>query len=394
VPSNSSLDLVSSSLGGGGEEGGSGGNEGGGKRTRGGEEAFPSEAHALARIMEVAIRSKKRRRSTSEHGDRLAKKKRKQEREEEASVATAMERLASNEFPTELLWKIIGLSLRSGIGRCDISVHDKPLTLRSGGLAWPKTLSLHALRTIRKAVAKILPEWVILEMSAEFQRALSGADQPRLVIPRALKGSENRVRNLVLNLDLNMSLNPNHTLYPPHCLPQLATATAGIETVAKSFPNLQTCVLVVYVGFFDGSTFPHTPQLVFPPLDHIVGVSGTLKAMFLDLVDAFAKRGPGRRRLVRFECQQRSVEGPRPGPVDRLQSVWKVLVGPLVRVDGSSDRVVNKDASDSDSVQAVHLQEPAIGDEASPRSEVECLFHQAYRFKRETHVSKQPPLAD
>lgn len=342
--------------------------------------------------MEVAIRSKKRRRSTSEHGGRLAKKKRQQEREEEASVATAMERLASNEFPTELLWKIIGLSLRSGIGRCDISVHDKPITLRSGGLAWPKALSLHALRTIRKAVAKILPESVILEMSAEFEQPpLSGAAQPRLVIPRALKGSESRVRNLVLNLDLNMALSPNYNTYSLHW-PRLATATAGIETVAKSFPNLQTCVLVVYMGFFQRSTF-NTP-LVFPPLDHIVGVSGTLKAMFLDLVDAFAKRGPGRRRLVRFECQQRSVEGPRPGPVNRLQSVWKVLVGPLVRVDGSSDHVVNKDASGSDSVQAVHLQEPAIGDEASPRSEVECLFHQAYRFKREIHVSKQPPLAD
>lgn len=323
--------------------------------------------------MEVAIGATKRRRSTTDHGDRLTKKRREEEREE-ASVAKAMERIARDDFPTELLWKIIGFSLRSGIGRCDISVHDEPATLRAGGLAWPKTLSLKALGTIRRAVAYMLPESVILEISAEFEpQASSGGGRPRLVIPLALQGSENRVRNLVLNVDLNLKLIlPNYGSRFPQW-PSLDTATAGIKTMAKSFPNLETCVLAVYIGHFERYVGNVDPRLrafppAFPRLRSNVSASGSLEDRLVDLIDAFGKYGPGKRRLLRFECQERFVGRCSGVGRGKMQPFWKVHVGPLVRVDALSE---NDDASD-------------IGNEASPESEPgRRLLRQAYNFTRQ-----------
>jgi hypothetical protein len=333
--------------------------------------------------MEVAIRSTKRRRSPSDHDDLLAKKRKEEEEKESASVATAMECIARDDFPTELLWKIIGFSLRSGLGRCDISAHDELATMRAGGLARPKGLSLKALRTIRQAVAYMLPESVIVEMTTDFKRPLQGDHQPRLVIPRALEGSEDRVRNLVLNLDLNLTLNLE--FIAPRRFPRwrhLERATAGIATVAKNFPNLETCVLVVYIGHFYRCHGYRARPLNFPGLDRTAGASGSLLDKFVDLVDAFGKRGPGKRRLLRFQGQERN-DKPEPE-----RSIWRIFVGPLVRVDALSERVANEDADDSEAVQAMHVQEPTIGNEAPPRSEAEylrCLrmLGEAYRFNHQ-----------
>ena len=319
--------------------------------------------------MEVAIRSKKRRRSTSDDEDRLTKKKRKEEREEEASVATAMERLVSDEFPTELLWKIIGFSLRSGIGRCEISVHDDPATLSTRGLAWPKTLSQNALTTIRKAVAKILPESVILEMPAQFTQQTTSIGGPYyLVIPRALWGSEDRVRNLVLNLDLDVVLRLRN-LVPRQPYPQwyhLTRATDGIERAGRRFPTLQTCVLVVFIGCFDRREEDASrPLPAFPRLDSTVGAKGTLDSLLIDLIEAFGKYGPGKRRLLRFECQERVVSRSM-----RRPPIWKNHIGPLVRVDALSDHFVDDEPS-------------MVSDEDESRREVEILLYQAYRFTRQ-----------
>jgi hypothetical protein len=370
------------------------------------QEKIPCSHTHLQHIMEVAIRSTKRRRSPSDHEDRLAKKRKKEEEEEEeeeASIVTAMERIAHEDFPTELLWKIIGFSLRSPIGRCEISAHDEPPTLRTGGLIWPKTLSGNALRTIRNAVAYILPESVIVEMSADFGQALPGDHQPRLVIPRALQGREDRVRNLVLNLDLNLTLTLENHLAPRRLQRwrQLGRATAGIETVAESFPNLETCVLVVDIGHFDRQPRCRVPPLTFPRLGDIAGARGiSLMDKFIDLVDAFGKRGPGKRRLLRFEGQERNTrQWSGDGRGRDMRSIWRIFFGPLVRVDALSERVVDDDTGHSEALYAMHMQEPDIGNEASPRSEAEylrCLIPpiRAYRFKRQKRITEGPQLAD
>jgi hypothetical protein len=359
---------------------------------------------SFAIAMDVAIRSEKRRRSVSDPEGRLIKKKRKAEEEDlegarreeerkEAAVAAAIERMEQDDFPTELILQIIGFSLRSSIAHCDISVHDKPATLRAGGLAWPEYLSLNAQRTIKKAVAHTFPKLVILELSAKFTLASSSDNQPRLVIPRALEGSESRVRNLVLNLDLNLMLSLAYGGRGKPLWTHLGTLTTYIETVAKSFPNLETCVLAVFIGSFNKYEHVSLPDSslsspTFPELGGIISARGSLMVELIDLVDAWAKRGPGKRRLLRFECQERFIRfhhGIGRGR-ENILPIWKVGVGPLVRVDASSERVVNDDASDREAVDAMHMQDPTIGNEASSRSEAERLFHQAYRFERQIRI--------
>lgn len=181
-----------------------------------------------------------------------------EEEEREASAAVAMERMAQPDFPKELLWKIIGTSLRSGMGRWDITPKDRPAALEREGSTWPEDLNLSTRRTIRQAVVKILPESVVLGIPATFEQALQGDNRPRLVVPRALRASKRDVRNLVLNLDLGMVLSLDYgrlgltnglsTEWPSV---KLGTATAGTETAAEDFLLLDTCVLLIDIGHID-----------------------------------------------------------------------------------------------------------------------------------------------
>jgi hypothetical protein len=321
-----------------------------------GAHTFPS-----ANSIEIAIGPKKRRKSTSDHEDRLAKK-RKEEKQKAASVAAVMERIGGRDFPTELLMNIIDFRLRSTVGRWDIDVtpQTKAAAWKSGGLAWPEALSLRARQTIQQAIADVFPKSVVVGTPLHFLY-----DYP-LSIPRTfpseLHGSNSRVRNLVLNLDLS----------PPKkigvLLEELRLATVGIERVVRSMPNLQTCVLIVQHERIIRSeeeltTEPHS----LPPFRRRPTVGRkTLKirAARLDLIDAFAKRGPGERRFLRVESHQKArgwvyKDG-------RIPKDCTVDVGPLIRVN---ERVVDG--------------EVPVGGEDDPRSDAFRLMGQAYRFERE-----------
>jgi hypothetical protein len=118
------------------------------------------------------------------------------------------------------------------------------------------------------------------------------------------------------------------------------------------------------------------------------------------LVEAFGKRGPGKRRLLRFEGQERNTrQWSGDGRGGDMRSIWRVFFGPLIRVVALSERVVDEDTGDSEAVPATYLRESTIGNEASPRSHAEylrCLFLliRAYRFKRQKRITEGPQLAD
>jgi hypothetical protein len=330
-----------------------------------------------------------------EEREQEEERKEREEEEREASAAVAMERMAQSDFPKELLWKIIGTSLRSGMGRWDITAKDRPAALERGGLTWPEDLNSSTRRTIRQAVVEILPESVVLGIPATFEQALQGDKRPRLVVPRALRASKRDVRNLVLNLDLGMVLSLDHgrlgltnSLSTEWPSVKLGTATAGTETVAEDFPLLDTCVLLIDIGHIDklehvSYAESHSFPLSFPELSHIEG--GEFLAALIKLVDTFAKRGPGKRRLLRFSCQEQTVRWyvGMGSDFEEAPTVCKAGVGPLVRVDVLGKRVVNDNAGNSDAMDATHMQEPVFANRDSSRSKAERLFHQAFQLKRQ-----------
>lgn len=56
--------------------------------------------------------------------------------------------------------------------------------------------------------------------------------------PSELRGSDSRVRNLVLNLDLSGATKRGEMLE------RLKLTTVGVERLVQSMPSLQTCVLI------------------------------------------------------------------------------------------------------------------------------------------------------
>jgi hypothetical protein len=225
-----------------------------------------------------------------------------EEEREEASRKAIMERMTQPEIPTEVLRNIIGFTLRSTVRFCGISTdkHErdtwKEYADREKALVWPANLSSNAKQTIRQAVAATFLESAVLVMPAEFVDGTC-----HLAIPRAIRGSENRLRNLVLNLDMSspVSLVLWGRIKPR--LQDLGPATAVIETMAQKFPRLETSVLVIDMGkFVVLGNEDATGSCPFP--DIVAGKLAMLRSALLDLIDGFAKHGPGKRRLLRFEC--------------------------------------------------------------------------------------------
>jgi hypothetical protein len=148
------------------------------------------------------------------------------------------------DIPTEVLRNIIGFTLRSTVRFCGNSTdkHErdtwKEYADREKALVWPANLGSNAKQTIQQAVAATFPESVVLVMPAEFVDGTC-----HLAIPRAIRGSENRLRNLVLNLDMSspVSLVLWGRIKPR--LQDLGPATAVIETMALCKPVIFTLVL-------------------------------------------------------------------------------------------------------------------------------------------------------
>jgi hypothetical protein len=193
------------------------------------------------------------------------------------------------------------------------------------------------------------------EYSASSFREASGY---RLAIPRALQGSESKLRNLVLNLDLSLIRSMGRGELESLHWCELRAVRGGIQLLAQKFPMLETCVLVIQIGNFPD--IPSEEPPCFPAIDCIVDRNRKWRVALFELINGFAKRGPGKRRLLRFECHMMEIGG---SPAQTCN----IAIGPLIRVDVSNGRGVGG------------------GGNESVVAEVERLLHQVYRIQRWVH---------
>jgi hypothetical protein len=347
-------------------------------------------------VVPVTAGSMERRRSTSDDEEPLAKKRKEEEEREERREClrqlrrenkkfeeklrvlreekrkepfrtAIMERMTQPDIPTEVLRNIIGFTLRPTVPFCRISTDDgerrtwKEYADQGKALAWPENLSSNAKQVIQQAVADTFPESVILVMPAKFEYSASSfreASGYRLAIPRALQGSESKLRNLVLNLDLSLirSMGRGEVESLHWC--ELRAVRGGIQLLAQKFPMLETCVLVIQIGNFPD--IPSEEPPCFPAIDCIVDRNRKWRVALFELINGFAKRGPGKRRLLRFECHMMEIGG---SPAQTCN----IAIGPLIRVDVSNGRGVGG------------------GGNESVVAEVERLLHQVYLIKRWLH---------
>lgn len=312
----------------------------------------------------------------SDEGDERAGAK------EEASIISIMEQMTTETFPTELLETIIRFTLRSAIGSCAIS-DDNPAidtweaqATQARGLTLPANLSPNARHRIQQAVAATFPKSVVLGVPVKFAKcprssSSSTTTSPSFVVPlaiyrrdshrdktglkvrvsfavpRVLQGSEHQLRSLVLNVRVSNQRAGYER--------ELKMATHGMENLAQTFPGLESCLFVVSVGSGDRDVVKEFfPSFLLRGSRHPVYWEGVL----IDFIDAFAKRGPGKRKLFRFDHFATVRGHPHVG------------VGPTLRVDGGRKRV-----DDGNSVTEVVQSEEL--------DEAERLLYQAYRLKRQ-----------
>ena len=161
-----------------------------------------------------------------------------------------------------------------------------------------------------------------------------------------------------MNLDLSLILRMERGEVESLHWCELRAVRAGLQLTAQRFPMLETCVLVIQIGNFP--ELPSEGPPCFPAIDYIVDRNKTWRVALFELINGFAKRGSGKRRLLRFECHMMEIGG---GPAQTCN----IAIGPLIRVDVSNGRGVGG------------------GDDESVVAEVERLLHQVYRIRRWVH---------
>jgi hypothetical protein len=229
-----------------------------------------------------------------------------------ARVASTMNRLVCPDIPSELRLPIVEAAVEPQIGHWKVTEDHDVHDLAASFFAWPDSVP-HSTRDVleRTAASALLRKCIIsIPISSKI------GDQPQAFrIPPALKGYENRVSRLVVDIAIFVA-----TTGGANREQDLAIGVRDMDVLAKAFPRLAVCTFLLHVVYHARVTHRDTGDgtdvtfedfmLRFPQYRCQRGAGqdegrriwdrAPLEECLIDFIVAFTSRGPGRRKLIRF----------------------------------------------------------------------------------------------
>lgn len=218
----------------------------------------------------------------------------------EAYIANAMNRLASPDFPTELLLQVVEIAVVSRVNHWNVADSHTLDALATSLFAWPKGVTSTTRRLLKQTAETAILKRCIIRIPAD----LDERRPPAYEIPPALLGRGNHVKHLVLDLEVHVG-----GLFER----DLIVSADHMDLLADAFPRLAVCTYLLHIeydsnvvpagGFIDVSILSHANfRLETPatPLASAYFVRCTVEENLVNFIAAFARSGPGRRKLIHF----------------------------------------------------------------------------------------------
>jgi hypothetical protein len=222
----------------------------------------------------------------------------------EAYIANVMNRLASPDFPTELLLQVVEIAVVTQVSRWNVADSHTLDALATSLFAWPKGVTTTTRRLLKQTAETALLKRCIVRIPADSDERRP----PAYKIPPVLLGRASHVKHLILGLVVHIGGLFNR---------DLIVSTGHMDLLAEAFPRLAVCTYLLHIeydstvvpagGSIDVSILRHANfRLENPttPLASAYSVRRTVEENLVDFIAAFARSGPGRRKLIRFSRRE------------------------------------------------------------------------------------------
>lgn len=221
----------------------------------------------------------------------------------EANVVDIMNRLASTDFPPELLLQVVETAAVSQVGHWKVTDPHDLGALAESLFACPEGVADTTRRLLQQTAETALLKRCIVRIKYDVDES----EPPRYKYPPALLGRESHVSHLVIDLSL-------HTDTPYS--EELLLCMFHMDNLAEAFPRVAVCTFLIHIEYDALFAFPGLgtpvdaaildepdytfqkhimPSRVFPKL-----AKCKREDNFVGFIAAFAKSGLGRRKLIRF----------------------------------------------------------------------------------------------
>lgn len=219
----------------------------------------------------------------------------------EADIAKILNQLASPDFPPELLLQVVETTVVSQVNHWNVTDSHTLSALAKSLFAWPKGVIATTCRLLIQMAETALLKRCIIKIPADVDERRP----PKYEIPPVLLGRGTHVKHLVLDLDVHVG-----SLFDR----ELIVSTGHMDLLAEAFPRLAVCTFLLHIGwdscvvppggFIDVSILYHPNYRLEKSSTSLDSPPRTVKCMIednlVDFIAAFARSGPGRRKLIRF----------------------------------------------------------------------------------------------
>jgi hypothetical protein len=293
---------------------------------------------------------------------------------EEAQQTQVIYRLMSPSFPLDLLLPVVKAIVQRHACYWSATGRHK-LGIRTGRI-FPSTDSV--VKTGRSLLQQLAEEYLlklcIIKTPAFF------TSEHAFEIPPALESKGHNVRRLVLDL--------RTTPFDGGYNRELNNGSKSMESLARAFPRLSVCVCLLHLknvgqhgrGSFNSQILRFQSAREWDDLCdgwEYVDFEDTI----LDFMMAFARSGPGKRKLIRFSTNEQVV--------DANGECCEAGIGRLVSLSSlvaSIDTENAEGASSSDPEQDADREHPSM-------AHARRIFDQAYWGPRGLRRVNQPSIA-
>ena len=218
-------------------------------------------------------------------------------------IASAMNRLAHPDFPTELLLEVVEAVVLSQVGHWSVTGSHRLDILAASLFACPDGVNVATRRLLVQTAAKVLLNVGIIRIPAD----LDERRPPAYEIPPALMKQESQINRLAIDLNV-----PTGGVYNR----ELTISIGNMHLLAEVFPRIAVCTYLLHIEH----DLMLAPSLLGPSVEvgllyHPVYtwkrsiapegvrqwlVKCTLGDSLVEFIAAFAKSGPGKRKLIWF----------------------------------------------------------------------------------------------
>ena len=204
----------------------------------------------------------------------------------ETRIADTMNRLASPDFPPELLLQVVETAVFSQVSHWKVTFSHKLNALAASLFTWPDGVTDATRRLLQQTAETALLKHCIIRIPA----SLYGRQPPRDITLPALLKREIHIRHLVM--DLNVHAGRAFSW-------ELRESAAHMAMLAETFPQLASCTFLLHI-ICNSTIMLALPGWKFEG----TATPCKMEDNLLDFIAAFAGSGPGRRKLIRFSKQR------------------------------------------------------------------------------------------